>query len=54
MKLIPREIFKVKSKSEKGKFHEVKLVFGQYSCDCIYHQMKHKDCSHIKIIKNKQ
>ena len=44
--------WRVPSKSEPKKFHYVKLLIdGSFLCDCVFYQMKKKDCRHIRVAK---
>ncbi len=42
--------YKVRSKSEKGKFRIVEILSsGEFFCDC----PSYKECRHIKLVKKK-
>jgi len=44
--------WRVPSKSEPKKFYYVKLLIdGSFLCDCVFYQMKKKDCRHIRVAK---
>ena len=54
--LFPIHTFRVRSRSDPGKYHKVKeYADGHWECDCEGFLMarKHgKDCRHIRIAKN--
>lgn len=46
--ILPQRIFRVPSKSEKGKYHFVRVWKNRIECDCIAYMM-HQNCRHIKL-----
>ena len=50
---LPISKFRIKSKSEPGKFHIVELFNdGRLECDCPAGCFRKIECRHIKIVKN--
>lgn len=51
--LYPILLVKIRSQSEPNTFHYVKYYRDKhFECDCIYYQMKRKECRHIKKAKS--
>ena len=43
---------KIPSRSNPGEYHIVRqLIDGSFLCDCVFYQMKKKDCRHIRVAK---
>lgn len=50
--LYPILLVKIRSRSDPNAFHYVKYYRDKhYECDCIFFEMKYKECYHIKKAK---
>lgn len=51
---MPTFRFKVRSKSEPGKYHLVSWIEKEqkWRCDCIGYLMSKKECKHIRAVGN--